>query len=369
MDIQRATIEYERWLERHVPLVRSDLREKHRRMRLAPLAFLRGTFYRWCQLWRELAGDVARATRILAVGDLHLENFGTWRDADGRLIWGINDFDEATALPWTQDLVRLTTSAYVAIASHRFDMSSRVASDAILTGYRDGMEQGGRPFVLEEEHGWLRRLAMSELRRPSTFWRKLAALPTARAPDRSARAAISRAMPDRTLTIRFARRIAGMGSLGRPRVVGIADWGGGLVAREAKAMAPSAWLWANQTPGPAPLPPYGQVIARAVRVPDPTVHVTGRWLLRRLAPHCTRIELADLPDRRDEERLLYAMGVEAANVHLGSRRAATAIRRELRSREAGWLHEAAKQMGAAVQRDWKRWRSATASGDREGIAR
>jgi len=32
---------------------------------------------------------------VLAVGDLHVENFGTWRDAEGRLIWGVNDFDES----------------------------------------------------------------------------------------------------------------------------------------------------------------------------------------------------------------------------------------------------------------------------------
>ena len=36
-----------------------------------------------------------RRPAVLAVGDLHTENFGTWRDAEGRLIWGINDFDEA----------------------------------------------------------------------------------------------------------------------------------------------------------------------------------------------------------------------------------------------------------------------------------
>ena len=48
---------------------------------------------------------------MLAVGDLHVENFGTWRDADGRLCWGINDFDEADRLPYTNDLVRLAASA------------------------------------------------------------------------------------------------------------------------------------------------------------------------------------------------------------------------------------------------------------------
>ena len=48
---------------------------------------------------------------MLAVGDIHIENFGTWRDNDGRLIWGVNDFDEAAEMPYALDLVRLTTSA------------------------------------------------------------------------------------------------------------------------------------------------------------------------------------------------------------------------------------------------------------------
>jgi hypothetical protein len=25
--------------------------------------------------------------RVLGVGDIHLENFGTWRDAEGRMVW------------------------------------------------------------------------------------------------------------------------------------------------------------------------------------------------------------------------------------------------------------------------------------------
>jgi hypothetical protein len=47
----------------------------------------------------------------MAVGDLHLENFGIWRDAEGRLVWGVNDFDEAHPMAFTNDLVRLAVSA------------------------------------------------------------------------------------------------------------------------------------------------------------------------------------------------------------------------------------------------------------------
>ena len=40
------------------------------------------------------------------MGDLHVENFGTWLDSRERLVWGMNDFDEACELPFTSDLVR-----------------------------------------------------------------------------------------------------------------------------------------------------------------------------------------------------------------------------------------------------------------------
>src|SRR5579863_3049616 len=318
-DIHRATRRYEEWLGGIIPLVRADLRAKHQRMRLGPFLFMRATFYRWCQLWqarRKELGDAGRAAPVAAVGDLHLENFGTWRDSDGRLIWGINDFDETTTLPWTQDLVRLAASAHLAILSDHLAVRRRNACEAILDGYRQALEGGGRPFVLEEMHGWLRDVATSELRHPTVFWEKMNGRKTAPEIDRAAATAIAGAMPSPDLAIRYTRRIAGLGSLGRPRFVGIADWRGGLLAREAKATAPSAWVWATDASDRRSAD-YLRIITHAVRVPDPTVKVVGGWLVRRLAPLCTRIELSDLPSSRDEERLLVAMGFETANVHLG----------------------------------------------------
>jgi hypothetical protein len=357
LDILEATAGYEAWLGRFMTLVPADIAEKHGRMRAALFPFMRATYYRWCTLWREGAGRLAGARRVLAVGDLHLENFGTWRDAEGRLIWGINDFDEATALPWTQDLVRLATSAHLAIGEGHVGLARRSACEAILRGYVDGLDSGGKPFVLEEEHDWLREVATSELRRADVFWEKLDALPGARTIDATARTALTAALPTPAGTpIRFARRVAGMGSLGRPRVVGIATWGGGRVAREAKAVAPSAWSWATGRADDAS--PYARVLERAVRVPDPTVRVDGAWLLRRLGPHCTRIELSDLPDAHDEEQLLHAMGFETANIHLGTRDAARAIRAELRALAPRWLHGMAKTLASAVTADWARWREA-----------
>jgi hypothetical protein len=50
------------------------------------------------------------------------------------------------------------------------------------------------------------------------------------------------------------------------------------------------------------------------------------------------------------------MGLETANVHLGSRTAAKTILKDLRSRQHLWLHRAAAGMVKATTEDWERWR-------------
>jgi len=116
-DIRQATERYEAWLAGHVALDADDLAFKHRQMAdpRSRFPFLRATYYRWLERWPLVCPELVGAPVVLAVGDLHVENFGTWRDADGRLSWGVNDFDECEPLPYTQDLVRLAASAVRAV--------------------------------------------------------------------------------------------------------------------------------------------------------------------------------------------------------------------------------------------------------------
>src|SRR5215469_5747260 len=161
MDVLESTRAYDAWLARSVPLVPADLELKHRLMVRDAFSFLRATFYRWAQLWPLVCADLAHAPAVLAVGDLHIENFGTWRDAEGRLIWGVNDFDETVTLPYTQDLVRLGTSALLAIEESRLVLSARRACAAIVDGYSASLRQGGGVAVLAEHYRWLRELAIA----------------------------------------------------------------------------------------------------------------------------------------------------------------------------------------------------------------
>jgi hypothetical protein len=358
MSIVKATRLYEAWLGQHTTLVRPDLRLKHQHMAESPFPFFRATFYRWMQVWPEVCPDLAKAPRVLAVGDLHVENFGTWRDIEGRLVWGINDFDEAGTLPYTNDLVRLAASALLAGAEGHLRLQSKDACAALLDGYRESLVESGRPFVLEEEHKWLRMMALGELRDPVHFWAKMDALPKVPGKlPRELQESLDRLMPEPGLDYRTVRRVAGLGSLGHVRVVAIAECHGGRIAREAKALAPSAIHWAAGKQGKGDIA-YQAILDRAVRCPDAFVQLRGSWIVRRLSPHCSRIELAVLPRNRDEIRLLFAMGWETANIHLGTPESRKEVRRHLDRLKPVELLSAAKDMAKAVIKDWRSWREA-----------
>jgi len=359
MDILKATRRYEEWLATELTIVEPDLKLKHDVMAAALFPFFRATYYRWAQLWPEVCGDLAAAHQVLAVGDLHVENFGTWRDSEGRLIWGVNDFDETWPLAYTNDLVRLAAGAQLAIAENHLAIAMQDAAHAILEGYTECMARGGCPFVLAEYHSALREMAVHRLKEVRTFWEKLESLPTVhgKIPAGAAKG-ISRMLPQADLSRRHVHRVAGKGSLGRQRFVALAEWQGAKIAREAKAMAPSACWWACGAKGSSRLR-YQQILDTAVRCCDPYVKLKGAWIVRRLAPDCSRIELAALPRERDELRLLHAMGAETANVHLAGRDARV-ILRDLKRRGNKWLASAAGEMVRAVTRDWEEWRKAYA---------
>ncbi len=97
------------------PLMRADpaaFRAKYRKMARDPHAFYRGAaclFYNDVTAERDEWADHG-AERIWIHGDLHVENFGTYLNSDGRLIFDVNDFDEAYLGRFTWDLQRFAAS-------------------------------------------------------------------------------------------------------------------------------------------------------------------------------------------------------------------------------------------------------------------
>ena len=342
---------YEAWMAKQLgrELVAKDIALKREKMRESPFAFLRATYWRWAETVLEVCPDLAAATPVLGVGDMHLENFGTWRDADGRLVWGVNDFDEAAQMPYAVDLVRLAASALLANTGRR-----REICEAILEGYADGL-RAPRPIVLDRDWAWLRELLAVSDKQRAKFWSKIEEAERTPAPA-PYRRALSDAMPQPRLGMWTARRSAGSGSLGRPRWIGVADWQGAPVVRELKVMLVSAWVLVRGRGSRALR--CEDVANGRYRAKDPWHRHQGRIVVRRLSPNNRKIEAEKGGVALVTPDLLHAMGLELANVHLGTSSRSEAIVRDLEARKGDWLLDNAKRAAAAVDRDFEEWRSA-----------
>lgn len=323
-------------------LVQADLAHKHKQMRKSAFKFLRATCWRYAETAPLLLPKLAEAPRALSLGDAHVENFGLWRDGEERLVWGANDFDEAAVIPYPFDLVRLAASAVLA---DKDGPAARTIADAILEGYRAGLERP-RPFILEERDFWLRRLFTATKTRRMDFWRELREAKEASPPMRFAEA-LQASLPEPGIAFTVRVRRAGFGSLGRARYVADAVWRSGPVAREARALVPSCWA-------PAHSNAIGHDLLRAARgpfrSPDRWLDMKAGVVVRRLAPNSRKLEIGDIG--KLEGTLLSAMGHEIANVHAGHGDR-IAVGAHLAAQRKSWLARAAEAVAEATRADWK----------------
>lgn len=372
MNAKDAWKGYHDWLETWVDLDKEALKMKRKKAEESDFTFLRATFFRWIQRWHNSRAAYTQAPALLSVGDIHLENFGIWRDRDGRLAWGVNDFDDACVLPYTQDILRLAVSVQFAITQEKaaLHLSLEDSHEEILEGYSKTIEDGPKnahPVVLAERNAWLRKIADEQID-SLAFWsdqqeedEKTIRLPWDSVPE-EVRIVLLSLWPETVLgqanlpdfrTLKWYRRRAGLGSLGRPRFAVLGDWRGGIIAREAKALAPSSYFWATKkTPITYPI---SYMLTRAIRSPDPILKVADQWVVRRIAPDCIKLETKKLPES-NQKQMLRAMGREIANVHLGlaSEETITAINADLTQRkkkDGQWFAEAVSQLARQVQED------------------
>ena len=84
---------------------------KYGRMLESPFTFYRGSAV---VMAADLAGSPVSGIQAVLCGDAHLSNFGVFATPERRMVFDINDFDEAFPGPWEWDLKRLAVSAVIA---------------------------------------------------------------------------------------------------------------------------------------------------------------------------------------------------------------------------------------------------------------
>jgi len=365
-DIVESTDKFETWMKRRADISGKLLEKKHKKMADGAFPFLRATFYRWVEQWPRVCPELARRDEdvVLAVGDLHVENFGVWKNSLGDHIWGVNDFDDACELPFTSDLVRLAASIGLACKQQGVKVSAGTICGWVLTGYRSGLRGKGRPFRVNR-HQALQVLTDGTAEKAGKFWKKK--LESSKPADRGdlpkgLESMFEASFPrGAALTFLEQKDPGGLGSLGRRRYTALAEKRRNQPqdAREAKALVPSALYWLEK---------QGQMqsqtatlLQHAFRSPDPYFQVHDHWLIRRFAPDVAKIEL---PESQNDPRLPLAddmvrfMGAETANIHLGSRSGADLeqkLQRLERSVNRHWLVEASEAMAACTESDHATW--------------
>lgn len=126
------------------------LRRKYELMRKDPFAFFRGTCHLFYDRLPRL-GRLARAPAAWSCGDLHLENFGSFKGDNGLVYFDLNDFDEAILAPCIWDVVRLVSSIVVARGTLGLTLAAAKRHGGALIGAYAGALERGKAYWLERD--------------------------------------------------------------------------------------------------------------------------------------------------------------------------------------------------------------------------
>jgi uncharacterized protein (DUF2252 family) len=167
-------------------------RRKFRKMAQDPFSFYRGSACLFYADVAEIDDRYAdeRTSRVWIHGDLHAENYGTYINAAGVLVFDVNDFDEAYLGHFSWDLKRMAAS--LALLGFVKALSDDTIREMIETYARSYAEQVGEfhegghdeefRLTLNNTHGALREVLLEA--RLKTRWQMLESLTHMEAEER-----------------------------------------------------------------------------------------------------------------------------------------------------------------------------------------
>ncbi len=368
---------------------------KYAKMAQSPFIFLRGA----CHLFYEALPESSLfrdAPLGWCCGDLHFENFGSYK-GDNRLVYfDINDYDEAALAPVTWDVVRLLTSIQCgADALNATRAEALAVSETCLAAYRRALAEG-KPLWVErdtsvglvnalltdlrgrERADFLDKRTIRKGRRRSLILDGVKGLPASDAQKKAVtefmdRFAATQPNPKFFEIVDIGRRIAGTGSLGVERFVVLVEGKGspdGNYLIDIKEAKPSALVphlarlgigqpaWPDEASRVVAVQKRMQAIDHAFLQP---VKLDGvPCILKGLQPSEDRVAIGEWGKKLDRlKEVVTVMGrILAWDQLRASGRSGAATADELiafaqRGEWAATMLEAASEMTAATQQQWK----------------
>lgn len=124
------------------------LRFKYKYMRENPFRFYRGS----CHLFYEDLSKndtLPKSPTAWICGDLHLENFGSFRSANNQVYFDLNDFDEAVLAPASWEIVRFLTSIFVGFESLNIKKEKAIKMTRLFLKSYSNTLKNGKPDYIE----------------------------------------------------------------------------------------------------------------------------------------------------------------------------------------------------------------------------
>ncbi len=314
---------------------------KYRKMAATPFGYFRGTNHLFHADWPGAAW-LERMPAVWLNGDLHIENFGTYR-GDNRLVYfDIGDFDDGALGPLGRDLLRFMVGVHM--AGHEMGFGARRANALnriFLSAYRTALNDGKARWIERRTAGGvigdllakLEHRTQADLLAKRTVLKKgkrrlrtdtgkalaLAPAEHARVAAFMRRFADGRRHPGFFKVLDVAQRVAGVGALGLKRYVVLVEGDGG---REGAALIDlKSQIGSSLIPRLRQRQPkFGSEAARVVAIENrmqavgpaflTAVRIAGRsFTLRELQPSADKLDLASThPDRAAFEDVIVAMG-------------------------------------------------------------
>lgn len=376
------------------------LRLKYEALCTGAFRFLRGTCHLFYEDWPRRT-PLNSAPHTWISGDLHLENFGSYKGDDRIIYFDINDFDEAVLAPCTFELARFATS--VLLGAQDFGAGKAEAAQLVrhfLDAYGHALGRGkarrverlvAEGLVRDLLDALLRRTRIELLdrrteRRGGKRQLKLdrRALPASPAQRRAVSALLTsyartQKSPGFFRVLDVARRVAGTGSLGVQRYVVLVEGKGSpndnylLDVKEARPTALAPYVpcrqprWSNEAERVVTIQDRMQAVAPAL-LHAVTMERKG-FILRELQPSEDRLTLAECGGRMSRlESVMRTMGKVTAWSQLRSAgRQGSAIADELIAfaGKRGWQEdvlEYAQSYARHVTADWQAFKKAAGKG-------
>jgi uncharacterized protein (DUF2252 family) len=363
---------------------------KYAVLRRSAFTFLRGTSHLFHEDWP--AGSTLDQTPLTWItGDLHIENFGTYK-GDNRLgYFDLNDFDEAMLAPCGRDLARFHTS--VLVAARSLGVTERDAATLVrhfVTAYRAALKEGKARWLerqtaegmvgqlLEDVRHLTRKRLLDRRTKRVGRSRRLRlgkrALPVTLADRQKVERLIERFAtrePDPAFyrVLDVARRVAGTASLGLERWVVLVEGRGApdrlalLDLKEAippsmRRFANSSVAWRSEAERVVSIQRWAQAVPPALLHP---VRSGGRsYVLRELQPTQNRLSLESCNGKLGPlEGVMVTLGQAVAWSHLrsgGRQGSAIADQWIAFAEDKAWspaLYEFASSYSRQVERDWQ----------------